>query len=85
MAMAQKLLSLPKSFEGVVVECGCFRGGSTANLSIICDLLGAGSGLPLGFFYTGPWGQNAPTENPASIAYTRKHFSGVWEFYPDED
>ena len=40
LAMAAKLLEIPPEVEGVVVECGCWLGGSTANLSIICDLVG---------------------------------------------
>ncbi|MFM8266873.1 MAG: TylF/MycF/NovP-related O-methyltransferase [Ilumatobacteraceae bacterium] len=39
-AMAAKLLQLPPSTGGVVVECGCWKGGSTANLSLICELVG---------------------------------------------
>ena len=39
-AMAAKLLSIPPERPGVVVECGCWKGGTTANLSIICDLVG---------------------------------------------
>ena len=40
LAMAAKLLEISPTTEGVVVECGCFKGGSTANLSIICDFIG---------------------------------------------
>ena len=40
LAMASKLLEIPPDVEGVVVECGCFHGGSTANLSLICDIVG---------------------------------------------
>ncbi len=40
LAMAAKLLELDPAEEGVVVECGCFVGGSTANLSLVCDLVG---------------------------------------------
>jgi hypothetical protein len=40
LAMAVKLLEIPPSVEGVVVECGCFLGGSTANLSLVCDIVG---------------------------------------------
>jgi O-methyltransferase len=40
LAMTAKLLQVPPEVEGVVVECGCFRGGSTANLSIACKLAG---------------------------------------------
>lgn len=39
-AMAAKLLSIPPSTPGVVVECGCWQGGSTANLSLVCDIVG---------------------------------------------
>jgi O-methyltransferase len=40
LAMASKLLEVPPEVDGVVVECGCWHGGSTANLSLICDAVG---------------------------------------------
>jgi hypothetical protein len=40
LAMAVKLLEVPHETEGVVVECGSFLGGSTANLSLVCDIVG---------------------------------------------
>jgi hypothetical protein len=40
LAMAVKLLEIPPDVEGVVVECGCFLGGSTANLSLACEVVG---------------------------------------------
>jgi len=40
LAMAVKLFELPPKAKGVVVECGCWKGGSTANLSLICDIVG---------------------------------------------
>lgn len=40
LAMAVKLLEIPPEVEGVVVECGSFQGGSTANLSLVCDIVG---------------------------------------------
>ncbi len=40
LAMAAKLFLLPPSVPGAVVECGCWKGGSTANLSLICDVVG---------------------------------------------
>jgi hypothetical protein len=40
LAMAVKLLEIPPAVVGDVVECGCFRGGSTANLSLICEIVG---------------------------------------------
>lgn len=40
LAMAVKLLETPPEVEGVVVECGCYFGGSTADLSLACDITG---------------------------------------------
>jgi O-methyltransferase len=40
LAMAAKLLEIPPDVEGVVVECGSYLGGSTANLSLACELAG---------------------------------------------
>ena len=40
LAMAAKLFEIPPSVKGAVVECGCWKGGSTANLSLICDIIG---------------------------------------------
>ncbi len=40
LAMAAKLFEVPRSVEGVVVECGSFLGGSAMNLSLACDLVG---------------------------------------------
>ncbi len=40
LAMAVKLLEIPPQVEGVVVECGCYMGGSTANLSLVCEIVG---------------------------------------------
>lgn len=39
-AMASKLLEIPPTTEGVVVECGAFKGGTTTNLSLLCDVVG---------------------------------------------
>ena len=39
LAMAIKLLEIPPEVEGDVIECGCFLGGSTANLSLICEIV----------------------------------------------
>jgi O-methyltransferase len=36
--MATQILRVPRSVEGSVVECGSFKGGSAANLSLVCDL-----------------------------------------------
>jgi hypothetical protein len=49
-------------------------------------LIGAGSGIGVGEYYLGPWGETteAPLQDPASVAYTRKDFSGYWDFKPGE-
>jgi len=36
--MATKILNVPKSVEGCVIECGSYKGVSTANLSLVCAL-----------------------------------------------
>ena len=38
--MAAEILKLSPSIEGEVIECGCYKGGSTANLSLVCALAG---------------------------------------------
>ena len=38
--LATHLLSVPLSAEGCVVECGCFKGRSTATLSLLCSVTG---------------------------------------------
>jgi O-methyltransferase len=40
LAMAVKLLEIAPKTKGVVVECGCWQGGSTVNISLICDIVG---------------------------------------------
>jgi O-methyltransferase len=40
LVMASEILKVPKSITGVVVECGCYKGGSTANLSLVCAAAG---------------------------------------------
>ena len=40
LAMALKILETPPDVEGVVLECGSWQGGSSANLSLICRLTG---------------------------------------------
>lgn len=38
LVMAAKILNVPADVDGCIVECGCFKGGSTANLSLVADL-----------------------------------------------
>jgi O-methyltransferase len=40
LAMAEAILRVPASVDGVVVECGCYKGGSTASLSLASRLAG---------------------------------------------
>ena len=40
LAMISALLQLPPSVEGSVVECGCYMGGATTNLSLAVRLVG---------------------------------------------
>jgi O-methyltransferase len=38
--LAQEILSVPPSVRGDVIECGCWKGASTASLSLVCRLVG---------------------------------------------
>jgi hypothetical protein len=40
LAMALKILETPPEVEGDVVECGTWKGGSAANLSLVCRITG---------------------------------------------
>lgn len=40
LVMAMKLLETAPEKEGVVVECGCWKGGATVNLSLVCRITG---------------------------------------------
>jgi O-methyltransferase len=40
LVMAMKLLEISPEVKGSVVECGCWKGGATVNLSLICELTG---------------------------------------------
>jgi O-methyltransferase len=40
LAMALKLLEMSPDLPGVVIECGTYKGGTAANLSIVCKLVG---------------------------------------------
>jgi O-methyltransferase len=47
-------------------------------------MIGAGTGLPLGEYYIGPWSESKahPAQHPNAGAYTRKDMSGFWSYYP---
>jgi len=36
--IAIAILSTPSDTKGAVIECGCYRGGATVNLSLVCNL-----------------------------------------------
>ena len=38
--LAQQILSVPPEVKGDVIECGCYKGSSTASLSLACKLAG---------------------------------------------
>jgi len=38
--MAATILKIPPHVKGDVIECGCYKGGSTVNLSIVCSAVG---------------------------------------------
>ena len=38
--LATEILRLPQQIHGSVIECGCWKGGSTASLSLVCGLVG---------------------------------------------
>lgn len=40
LAMALKVLETPRSVPGDIVECGTWKGGSAANLSLVCKIVG---------------------------------------------
>lgn len=40
LVIASKILQVPPSVDGAVVECGSYKGGSTANLSLVAGLTG---------------------------------------------
>ena len=49
-------------------------------------LIGAGTGLPLGDYYIGPYSdrKNHPMQYPNAGAYTCKNMTGYWSYYPDK-
>jgi O-methyltransferase len=40
LAMALKILETPPDLKGDVIECGTYKGGSAANLSLVCRITG---------------------------------------------
>jgi O-methyltransferase len=55
LAMALKILETPPDIQGDIIECGTYKGGSAANLSLVCRIAGrklkvydSFEGLPVG-------------------------------------
>lgn len=40
LVMVTEILRIPKDVRGVAVECGSYQGGSTANFSLVCAMVG---------------------------------------------
>jgi len=38
--IATEILNIPRTIKGDVIECGCYKGCSSTNLSLICDIVG---------------------------------------------
>jgi O-methyltransferase len=47
-------------------------------------LFGAGTGVPLGQYYLGPFGEKTYVSDPRSIAYTRRDFKALWDYEPSD-
>lgn len=47
-------------------------------------LMGAGSGVPVGQVFVGPYRAAGPLEQPSSVGWTRKDFYGAWDYFPDD-
>jgi hypothetical protein len=49
-------------------------------------LIGAGTGLPLGEFYVGPYSErhSHPLQHASTAGYTSKSMSGYWAYYPQD-
>ncbi len=47
-------------------------------------LMGAGTGIAVGQYFTGPYRTMPPIQAPSSIGWTRKDFYGAWDYFPDD-
>jgi O-methyltransferase len=50
-------------------------------------LIGAGSGLPVGEYYLGPWPElpDHPGQHACTVGYTHKGMTGFWSYYPSAE
>jgi O-methyltransferase len=72
--LAADLLRLPREVAGDVVECGCFEGGSTVNLSIACELVGRSLIVCDSF-------EGLPSPKEYDLAHPVPHREGVEEYH----
>jgi hypothetical protein len=75
LAMALKILETPPNVEGMIVECGTWKGSSAANLSLVCEITGrrlqiydSFEGLPV-----------APSNDRLGVDYTPGDYCGTLE------
>lgn len=75
LVMGMKLLELPPDVKGCVVECGCYKGAMSVNLSIVCKIVGrtlkvydSFEGLPPPTKHDSAW--------PADVAYMPEILAG---------
>lgn len=80
MAMIQSILDVPPSVDGVIVEAGCFKGGSSAKLSLAAKACGrklvvfdSFAGMPANEESHGPSGHVGP------IAFEQGTYAGAFD------
>jgi O-methyltransferase len=72
--LAAAILRVPKATPGKVVECGCFEGGSSVNLSLACQLTGRTLLICDSF-------EGLPAPDEADSTHTAVHTGWVDEYY----
>jgi O-methyltransferase len=88
LAMALKIFETPPDTKGIVVECGTWKGGSAANLSLVCKIAGrklhifdSFAGLPKGV----EGDREAPVYSPGDYAGSLEEVKRNIEKYGDID
>lgn len=79
-AMIRSILDIPASVDGVIVEAGCFKGGSSAKLSLAAELTGrklvifdSFAGIPANEETHGPTGHQGP------VAFEPGTYAGAFD------
>ena len=70
LVIAMKLLELPPETKGDIIECGCWQGGSTINLSIISAI----TGRKLRVYRSIPNSRSPMRASPLNFSSTRLYF-----------